>query len=395
LKGGSRLCDRVLPYLSMRILHLISSVGLFGAERIAVELSKSLKKTYHCEPILGVIRNVYNPHEEISEEADRNDIPYTIFACRSQLDLRLAFSVRKFIKMNRVDIIHCHGYKSNFYGLLASRGQVPSVTTNHNWLTAHWKLKTYCFLDSLWIRFFDRIVAVSNEVKKDMLKYKIPKEKIRVIDNGICLERFEKLVETRKIKSQLGLEEKTRVIGTIGSLGIEKGHIYLLEAARQVLDVVKDLKFLVIGDGPLRKPLEEKSEELGIKKHVIFLGQRKDIPELLMAMDIFVLPSIKEGLPIALLEAMAAKRPVIATRVGAIPKVIENKDTGILVEPKDIKGLRDAIMNLINDPERMNLLAQEGFNKVCTDFSSDEMGKHYLKLYKEITNHTPLPGANS
>jgi len=144
-KSTSRLCDRVPPYRSMRILHLISSVGLFGAERVAVELSKSLKKTYHCEPILGVIRNVYNPHEEISEEAVRNDIPYTIFTCRSQLDLQLVFSVRKFIKTNRVDVIHCHGYKSNFYGLLASKGQVPSVTTNHNWLTAHWKLKAYCF----------------------------------------------------------------------------------------------------------------------------------------------------------------------------------------------------------------------------------------------------------
>jgi len=377
----------------MRILHLISSVGLFGAERVAVELSKSLKKTYHCEPILGVIRNVYNPHEEISEEAKRNDILYTVFSCRNQLDFKLVFSIREFIKKNRVDIIHCHGYKSNFYGLLASKGQVPSVTTNHNWLTAHWKLKTYCFLDSLWIRFFDRIVAVSNEVKKDMLSYKIPEEKIRVIDNGIALERFEKLVETKNMKNQLGFEEKIRIIGTIGSLVIEKGHIYLLEAARQILDGVKDLKFLIIGDGPLRKQLEEKSERLGIKKDVIFMGQRKDIPELLMAMDIFVLPSIKEGLPVVLLEAMAAKRPVIATRVGAIPKVIENKDIGILVEPKDIKGLRDAIINLINDPGRMNLLAREGFNRVCMNFSSDEMGKHYLKLYKEITNPIPLPDA--
>ncbi len=379
----------------MRILHLISSVGLFGAERVAIELSKSLKKTYHCEPILGVIRNVYNPHEEISEEAKRNDILYTVFSCRSQLDFKLVFSIREFIKKNRVDIIHCHGYKSNFYGLLASKGQVPSVTTNHNWLTAHWKLKTYCFLDSLWIRFFDRIVAVSNEVKKDMLRYKIPEEKIRVIDNGIALERFAKLVETKNMKNRLGFDEKIRIIGTIGSLVIEKGHIYLLEAARQILDVVKDLKFLMIGDGPLRKPLEEKSEELGIKKHVIFMGQRKDIPELLMAMDIFVLPSIKEGLPVALLEAMAAKRPVIATRVGAIPKVIENKDIGILVEPKDINELRDAIMNLINDPGRRNLLAREGFSRVCMDFSSDEMGKHYLKLYKEITNSIPLPDARS
>jgi glycosyltransferase involved in cell wall biosynthesis len=379
----------------MRILHLISSAGLFGAERIAIELSKSLKKTYHCEPILGVIRNVYNPHEEISEEAVRNDIPFIIFTCRSQLDLQLVFSVREFIKKSRVDIIHCHGYKSNFYGLLASRGQVPSVTTNHNWLTAHWKLKIYCFLDSLWIRFFDRIVAVSNEVKEGMLKYKIPGEKIRVIDNGISLERFEKNAETRKMKTLLGFEEKTRVIGTVGSLVIEKGHIYLLEAARQILDVVKDLKFLIIGGGPLRKALEEKSEELGIKKDVIFMGQRKDIPELLTAMDIFVLPSIKEGLPVALLEAMAAKRPIVATRVGAIPRVIGNKDIGILIEPKNINELRDAIMNLINDPRRRDLLAREGFSRVCMDFSSDEMGKHYLKLYKEITNSIPLPDTRS
>ena len=377
----------------MRILHLISSVGLFGAERVAIELSKSLKRTYHCEPILGVIRNIYNPHEEILEEAKSNDILYTVFSCRNQLDLKLAFSIREFIKKNRVDIIHCHGYKSNFYGLLASKGQVPSVTTNHNWLTAHWKLKTYCLLDSLWIRFFDRIVAVSNEVKRDMLRYKIPEKKIRVIDNGIAIERFEKLVETKNMKNQLGFEEKIRIIGTIGNLGTEKGHIYLLEAAKQILDVVKDLKFLIIGDGRLRKPLEEKSEELGIKKHVIFTGQRKDIPELLMAMDIFVLPSIKEGLPIALLEAMAAKRPVIATRVGAIPKVIENRDIGVLVEPKDIKGLRDAIMNLLNDPGRMNLLARKGFDRVCMDFSSDEMGKNYLKLYNELINPIPLPEA--
>jgi glycosyltransferase involved in cell wall biosynthesis len=372
----------------MRILHLISSGGLFGAERVVVELSKSLKKTYHCEPILGVIRNVYNPHEEILEEAKNNGIAYAVFSCRSQLDWKLVFSVRKFIKKNRVDLIHCHGYKSNFYGLLAS-GHVPSVTTNHNWLTAHWKLKLYCFLDSLWIRFFDRIIAVSNEVKKDLLRYKIPEDKIRVIDNGIALKRFEKLVETNKMKNQLGFDENIRIIGTIGSLVIEKGHIYLLEAARQILDVVKDLKFLIIGDGPLRKPLEEKSEELGINKDVIFMGQRKDIPELLMAMDVFVLPSIKEGLPIALLEAMASKRPVIATRIGAIPNVIENKDIGVLVEPKDISGLQDAIMNLLNDPGRMNLLARKGFDRVCRDFCSDEMAKNYLKLYMEITKRVP------
>jgi glycosyltransferase involved in cell wall biosynthesis len=250
-------------------------------------------------------------------------------------------------------------------------------------------------LDSLWIRFFDRIVAVSDEVKKDMVRYRIPEEKIRVIDNGISLERFDNPVETTKMKTQLGFEEKTRVIGTVGSLVIEKGHIYLLEAARQMLQGVKDLKFLIIGDGPLRKALEEKSEALGIKEDVVFMGQREDVPELLTAMDIFVLPSIKEGLPVVLLEAMAARRPVVATRVGAIPRVIGSKDTGILVEPKDISGLRDVLEGLIEDPKRRNLLARRGFDRVSTEFSSDEMCKHYLELYKEITNSVTLPSARS
>jgi glycosyltransferase involved in cell wall biosynthesis len=238
-------------------------------------------------------------------------------------------------------------------------------------------------------------VAVSDEVKKDMLRHKVPEEKIRVIDNGIAPERFEPPAEPIRMKKQLGFDEKTKIIGTVGSLVVEKGHIYLLEAARQILDHVQDLKFLVIGDGPLRKPLEERSEELGIRQHILFAGQRKDIPELLGVMDIFVLPSIKEGLPMALLEAMAAKRPVIATRVGAIPKVIENKDVGILVEPGDMNGLRDGLLDLIADSGKRDLFAREGFRRVCTKFSSDEMGRHYLKLYEEITNLSSRPGPRS
>ncbi|MBI5055372.1 MAG: glycosyltransferase family 4 protein [Nitrospirae bacterium] len=367
----------------MRILHLISSSGLFGAERVLLELSKGLKKFESCCPIAGVIRNSNNPHVEVAEEANASGIDTVIFPCKGQFDFSLVSLIRKYIKENRVDIIHCHGYKSNFFGLLASRGKIPLVTTNHNWLTAHWKLKVYCFIDSLLIRYFDRIVAVSEDVKKDMLRYKIPERKIRIIDNGIDLDRFNGKVYPVNIRKEFGIKEHETVIGTIGSLGHEKGHIYLLKAAREILETHKAVKFLIIGDGLLRNELESMANTLGISSNVIFAGYRKDIPEMLSMMDIFVLPSIKEGLPMVLLEAMAAKKPVIATRVGAVPKVITHDETGILVRPKEIDELRHSILRLINDRATAEKLRQAAYRRLRDNFTSDTMAGKYMLLYSQ------------
>ena len=281
----------------MRILHLISSSGLFGAERVVIELSKSLKRTCNCQPVIGVIKNAYNPHSEITDEAKANNIDTVIFPCNSQFDLKLISLIKEFIKNSKIDILHCHGYKANFYGLLASKNKIPTVTTNHNWLKSHWKLKFYCLLDALWIRYFNAIVAVSDGIKKDMLKFKIPGKKIRVIDNGIDLSRFSKEISTENIKRGLGLNGNSKVIGTIGSLKHAKGHQYLLEATKKIIETHKSIKLLIVGDGPLKTQLEGKTSSLGIAGNVIFTGYRNDIQELLSVMDIFVLPSIEEGLP--------------------------------------------------------------------------------------------------
>jgi glycosyltransferase involved in cell wall biosynthesis len=369
----------------MYILHLISSRGLLGAERVLIELSRALKLKYNCDPIVGVIKNTYNPHVEIIDEAKANHINSVIFPCNSQFDLKIIHLIRKFISNNKVEIIHCHGYKSNFYGLLASMNKIPTITTNHNWLKSHWKLKLYCFLDSLWIRFFSKIVAVSDEIKNEMVKYKIPKDKIIVIDNGIDLGRFDKEFSVQNIKMEFSLNGNMKIIGTVGTLGNEKGHDYLLKAAKEILQAGVPVKFLIVGDGPLRKQLEQKVSNLGLTDSVVLTGFRKDIPELLSLIDVFVLPSIKEGLPIVLLEAMASKKPVIASRVGAIPKVVKHNETGILVEPRDFFALKDAIIKLIDNPEKANYLALEGYKKVKTEFSAEKMCREYYRLYKLLT----------
>jgi len=231
---------------------------------------------------------------------------------------------------------------------------------------------------------------VSEGIKNEMLTYGVPEEKIRVIDNGIDLTRFRDTISPETVKEEFRLKKEVTIIGTIGNLGDEKGHVYLLRAARNIVKYVKSVKFLFIGDGPLRGDLENEATQLGIGDHIIFTGFRTDIPNLLSIMDIFVLPSVKEGLPMVLLEAMAAKKPVIATRVGAIPRVVDNGN-GILVEPRDAEGLEKAIVSLLTNEEKRRKYASAGFETVRTQFSSERMSSEYFDLYRELLGDGSSP----
>jgi glycosyltransferase involved in cell wall biosynthesis len=260
------------------------------------------------------------------------------------------------------------------------------MTTNHNWLKWHWKLKLYRFIDIFFIRYFDLIITASDKIKEEMLQYHIAENKIRVIDYGINIEDFDTPILNGALRKELGIHENEKIIGTIGRLKTEKGHIFLLQAAKEILKQFKDIKVVIVGDGPLRNQLEAQARTFGIEKNIIFTGHRKEKLELLTMMDIVVLPSVEEGLPIALLEAMAAKRPVIATRVGAIPKVIKDHENGILIPPKDADALQKSVCHLLGDPRLSHRLAVEANLTVKMNFTSERMCKKYYKLYVELTN---------
>jgi glycosyltransferase involved in cell wall biosynthesis len=376
------LFDTTEKLFFMKILHLISSRGLYGAERVTLDLCKGLKRKGY-ESIIGVIRNSHNPHVEVADEARKNAIDSVVFPCKAQLDVRLIFRIRGYAEKKHISLMHCHGYKSNFYGLLANPKDVPIVATNHNWLTSHWRLRVYRRFDSLLMRYFAGIVAVSEGVREEMLRCGVPKEKMRVIDNGIDLTRFNDTVSPTEIREEFGIKKGVTVIGTVGNLGAEKGHVYLLQAAKEIVNKVDSVVFIIVGDGPLRRYLESEASALGIGENVIFTGFRKDIPNLLSTMDIFVLPSIIEGLPMVLLEAMAAKKAVVATRVGAISKVV-NDWNGILVEPRDVAGLQNGVLRLLESEENRQKYASAGYDTVRAHFSSERMSSKYIDLYNEL-----------
>jgi glycosyltransferase involved in cell wall biosynthesis len=366
----------------MKVLHLISSNGLYGAERVVLELSKELKKR-GIEPIVGVIKNLYNPHIEVAEEAERTGIESAIFPCSGQFDLRLIRHLRKYINENGIDLVHSHGYKSNFYALMGAGRRIAKVTTNHNWLTSHWKLKIYCLLDALWIRYFDKVIAVSSQIKSDIVKYGISRKDIEVIYNGIDMNSLSQISEDVKInlKRSWGIKDNEKVVGTIGGLKIAKGHSYLIKAAKIVADYRNDVKFMIVGDGPLKESLEKETFSLGIGNKVIFTGYRKDVPAMLSIMDIFVLPSITEGLPMILLEAMAAEKRILASPVGEIPNMINHE---CLVECANYEKLSHKILSLLNNLSNKAVNLGYDLELIRCRYSSKAMCEKYLIIYEGI-----------
>ena len=206
-----------------------------------------------------------------------------------------------------------------------------------------------------------------------------------VINIGIVLETFAESGNAERYRSELKLRPEIKVIGSIGRLTSEKGHRYLLEAFPAVLRKFPDSKLLLVGDGNLREKLLMRAKKLGITESVIFLGYKKDIKPLLSIMDIFVFPSLTEGFGMALLEAMAMGVPIIASKVGGIPEIIKEGETGVLVKPKSSSEIAEAIIKLLSEKEishRMKARSKEEVRR----FSVEEMVRKYENLYISLVD---------
>jgi glycosyltransferase involved in cell wall biosynthesis len=299
------------------------------------------------------------------------------------------FEVRKLIRLireNHIDIMHAHGARVNLWGSLASLCTgVPIISTEHN--IDLWRDNGFIFelIDRLSQKVNKYRVGVSQAVCKMLLESGMPEEKVKCIDNGIEMERFLVPKNIDEIKNNAGIKADTRIIGTVGRLVEQKGHKYLIQAARNIVNKFSYVKFLIVGDGPLRSELEALAESQGLGEKINFAGQRSDIPELLAMMDIFILPSITEGLPLVILEAMASERPVIATRVSGIPFVIKDGVDGLLCNSCDVQALVEKMENLLTNKELADKLGRNGKEKALSKYRAEEMINNYSRLYMKIT----------
>jgi glycosyltransferase involved in cell wall biosynthesis len=353
---------------------------MYGAEAVILNLSHMLNEGPH-RSVLGVFLNSSNPNLQLHENAIKEGIESYLIPCKGQIDRKAITSIRELVKRAAVDVVHAHGYKADLYAYFALRASgVPLVSTCHTWYDNDRKTFFYGVLDRLILRAYARVVAVSEDVRQRLLKSGVKAKKISMIRNGIDLRPFDRASAVVKDELAWGAYQ---VVGMVGRLSVEKGVDIFLHAAARVLAHCPDAKFIVAGDGPDRAELETLIDQLGIRGSVRLLGRRDDMSSLYASLDVMVSASRQEGLPIAILEGMASRLPLVATAVGEVPTVILDGRTGMLVPAEAPDLLAAAIIELLRDPAKRERLGSAARQLIQDEYSAARMTADYLRVYEE------------
>jgi glycosyltransferase involved in cell wall biosynthesis len=365
----------------MRILQLISSAGFYGAEAVVLGLSKALNRLENTS-IICVFDNLHLRNVELADHAKAQEVPLRHIQCNGRLDWRPILKIREIIRSERIDVLHTHGYKADLYGYFAIRGlNKPILSTCHLWVEGNFLTQLYGILDRLVLTRFDMTVGVSEAIGETLRHAGVSSTKVKIINNGVDVAAFTSGPPTLRSELRVGTKD---IIGTVARLAPQKGIEYLLQAVARLLPNAPDISCIIIGEGPERARLQDIARDLGIEDHVVFLGRREDMAAVYASIDILVLPSLYEGLPIVILEGLAAKKAVVASRVGAVPKVILHESTGLLVEPMDVDGLQHAILRLLTNRELRQQLGEAGHAFVQSNFSVETMADQYLDVYHSL-----------
>ena len=302
----------------------------------------------------------------------------------------LVSDVLSVISSQKVDLVHAHGTRTGIYGGIAARiAGIRCIYTVHALSVSSKRSalgKILCwFIERTCCFLVDFVISVSEANRQIMVKWKIVRQdKIQTIRNGIDIDELTPDLIGGDFLPSGDFADGRAVVGTVGRLVPQKGQEYFIRAAKMVLDVYPGVEFLVVGEGPLEGRLKGIAVELKIDDKVKFAGTRKDIADVLRKMDIVVMPSLWEGLPYVALEALGAGKAVVASDVGGIREVVEDERTGLLVKPKDVKGLADALIGLLKDRDRINILGTGGRNAVSERFDVCDAIEGTVGVYERV-----------
>jgi len=359
------------------ILHLSSTSGPGGAEMIVSRLAGALDRRQFRSVVC-----LYGPGW-LKEHCERQGFDTHVLEIGGMFDFGWVRKACRLVRREGISLIHAHEFTGNTYGsLVAKLVGVPLVATVHG--KSYYSEQCKRRLAYRAVSRVGTMVAVSEDLKRFIAAaVAIPADRIKVIYNGQGILPSVGTNEKQRLKSELGLSDTEKIVGVVGSLYPVKGHEYLLAAVPQVLKIHPWTKFLIVGKGDLEARLKNVVRNAGLERQVRFLGFREDVPMLLSLLDVFVLPSLSEGLSIALLEAMAAGKPVVATKVGGNPELVVDGETGYSVPARDAEALAAKICFLLADKCRATKLGENGQERVRQKFSLRAMADNYQKLYEQ------------
>ena len=370
----------------IKILFVIDGLNTGGAEKLLVNTLRALDKKMFS-PTLFIKQSDGKYEKEILAMG----IPYFKLHSTRFCDFVAIVKLIRYIKNVKVDIVHTNMFGSDIIGRIAGRiANVPLIFSTYlnvySWKKSrNLKIRIKTWIDKVTAKYFcDKLIAVSEDVRDFHIEtLKLNKNKFSVLVPGINLNEFQLTdnFSLNKKKLELGIDINSFVVVVVGVLSEQKGHKYLIEAAPSILIKYPDIRFLIIGPGPLRQELEQMTKNKGVSNEFIFTGFSENLVDLLAISNVFISCSLWEGLPQTVIEAMAMNKPVIATKVGGLPELIQDGKSGILIPPSDPSAIVDSIISIRENKKIAQNLSTEGRKVVEEYFSVKVMVNKLQELY--------------
>lgn len=361
------------------VVHVIGSLRTGGAEKMLVNLLQAADKTDFRYTVLCL-----STAGELAPLLDESGVPVKVYKVRLRNFVRDIFYLARWFKEEQVKVIHSHMFYATLWSHIAAMvaGISLRITTEHG--KELWKNRVQLALGRWLSRKTYCHIAVSEDIKYIReTQQGIDSDKVVVIPNGVPIPDTEDRAGAKdRAHNEFHLRSDQPVIGTVGRVVEAKDYPLMAQAMVRVLKAIPDAHWLQIGDGPLEDQLKQEVSARGISESVTFAGRRSDISLLLRAMDVWVMSSVREGLPVSLLEAMAEKVPIVATEVGGIPDAVTPNESAVLVAAGDPDALAEGMIKVLSEPDFAGQLSRNAYERVVRDYSIQAVAEKVANIYR-------------
>ena len=378
----------------IRIAYILTPITFGGSEKVSLNFLRHVdRQRYHIQPIL--LTRPWEDEPYFARELRRygyqfESVPVAVRRNDNLLRVpRVAARLFAILRNGSFHLAHTHGYFADICGLPAARLLgIPGISTCHGFISNDRNLRLYNTLDRVALRLCARIMAVSEGIRDDLLRSGIDGARVEVVRNtpatGLGEGDFLRLRKKKRIDLAVGPHEV--VVGFAGRLSREKGVEHLIEAACGLIRSGVPFKLVIMGDGPRGERLTKLAQEMRLDGHVVFTGFREDTESWFPAFDVFVLPSLTEGTPMALLEAMDLGIPVVASSVGGVPAVVQDGINGFLVPPGDSGAIRERLLRLAGEPDLRRMFSRAGKDMVSSRYNISDWSRRIEGMYESLVN---------
>jgi glycosyltransferase involved in cell wall biosynthesis len=359
----------------------LHGLAVGGAEVLAARLARQLQESYRF------VFACLDEQGSLGEELEKQGFRVEVLGRRQGVDCQCAWRLARFLRQERVDLVHAHQYTPFFYAAAARwlYRRPPVIFTEHGRHYPDYPRRKRILLNRFLLERRDRVVGVGQAVRSALIANEgLPADRVEVIWNGVDLAPFANgLCRRQAVRKEIGVEGACLVLLLVARFDYLKDHATAVRTLGRVVHQLPGAQLVLIGDGPGRRAIEESIREQNVADHVRLLGARTDVARLMPAADIFLLTSISEGIPLTVIEAMAAGLPVVATRAGGVPEVVDDGCSGLLAPVGDDAALAEHVIRLASDPQVRQQMGEHGRRRARELFAEEKMHASYLRLYRD------------